>query len=236
MNYKEHFAELKKRVLFSLLFFLAALGVAYLYSSHIYEFLLAPLAKYYQAREIKGNIIYTNLAEAFFTYLKLSFWSAMFLSFPFVMTQVYLFMAPGLYKHEKSILVTYMVLSPILFILGAFTAYYYIFPTAWEFFLSFENHTLDHLSIKLESRISEYLSISMQIIMAFGIAFQLPVFITLLNKIGLIEVATLKSNRRIAIVLIFIIAAVLTPPDVLSQVILAIIMIILYELSILGCI
>jgi sec-independent protein translocase protein TatC len=120
--------------------------------------------------------------------------------------------------------------------MGAFVAYYFIFPEAWKFFLSFENTSLENLPIKLEARISEYLSLSSQIILAFGIAFQLPIAITLLNKIGLISVSWLKKQRRFAIVTIFIVAAVITPPDVLSQLALASIMILLYELSILLCI
>jgi len=232
----DHFNELKKKVLYILLFFLCAFIGSYIFSNEIYRFLLAPLSDYYATEGRKGSIIYTGLTEAFFTYIKVAFMSALFFTIPFIAFQFFSFVSPGLNTGEKRVLVACFLATPLLFLMGAFVAYYFIFPEAWKFFLSFENTSLENLPIKLEARISEYLSLSSQIILAFGIAFQLPIAITLLNKIGLISVSWLKKQRRFAIVTIFIVAAVITPPDVLSQLALASIMILLYELSILLCI
>jgi len=232
----EHFRELKNKVVFVLLFFLAAFLISYIFSEKIYTFLLAPLSEYYISEGKQGSIIYTGLTEAFFTYIKIAFLSALFFTIPFFTLQFFSFVAPGLKKQEKKLLVVCLLATPLLFLLGAFVAYYFIFPSAWKFFLSFESASVGSIPIKLEARISEYLSLSSQIIIAFGMAFQLPVALTLLNKIGLISVDWLRKQRRLSIVIIFIVAAVITPPDVLSQVVLAGIMIFLYEISILLCI
>lgn len=232
----EHFNELKKKISWTLSFFLCAFVGSYIFSGEIYRFLLAPLSDYYLSEGKKGNIIYTGLTEAFFTYIKVSFMSALFFTIPFIAFQIFSFASPGLKKGEKRVLVSCFIAIPLLFLIGAFVAYYFIFPEAWKFFMSFENTYFENLPIKLEARISEYLSLSSQIILAFGIAFQLPIAITLLNKIDLISVEWLKKQRRFGIVIIFIVAAVITPPDVFSQLALASIMILLYELSILLCI
>ncbi|MCH9753803.1 MAG: twin-arginine translocase subunit TatC [Alphaproteobacteria bacterium] len=232
----EHFNELKKRVFYTLSFFLFSFVVSYIFSDDIYRFLLAPLSEYYKSTGKTGSIIYTGLTEAFFTYIKVAFISALFFTIPFIALQIFYFSSPGLKKGEKRVLIACFLATPLLFLTGAFVAYYFIFPEAWKFFLSFENSSLENLPIKLEARISEYLSLSSQIILAFGIAFQLPIAITLCNKIDLISIEWLKEKRRFAIVIIFVVAAVITPPDVVSQLALASIMILLYELSILLCI
>ncbi len=233
----EHFIELKNRFLYIIYFFIATSIISYCYSKEIYYFLLKPLLINYQNTGKQAKIIYTNLTEAFFTYITLSLWTATFFTLPLLLTQIYKFTAPALSKQSKNIVIIYMVLSVILFFLGAYIAYHFIFPSAWGFFLSFENQNINNTgaSIMLEARVSEYLSLSLQIILAFGISFQSPVILMIFEKIGIISVKTLRSKRRIAIVIIFIIAAIITPPDVLSQIILATLMILLYELAIIGC-
>jgi len=236
LTFAEHFCELKNRTLYVLSFFLCAFICSYYFADKIYAFLLSPLANYYASQGKHGSIIYTGLTEAFFTYLRLSFISAVFFTVPIFTMNFFAFIAPALKKEEKKIAVTILIAMPILFLLGAFIAYYFVFPSAWPYFLSFENSSLGDLSIKSETRISEYLTLSTQIILAFGITFQLPIAIALLNKFSLISIKTLRSQRRLAIVIIFIVAAVITPPDIFSQVVLAGIMILLYEFSILLCI
>lgn len=234
----EHFVELKNRFLYIVYFFIITSVVSYCYSKEIYYFLLKPLLNTYQSTGKSAKIIYTNLTEAFFTYITLSLWTATFFTLPLLLTQIYKFAAPALSAQSKNNILLYMLLSVILFFLGTYIAYYFIFPNAWSFFLSFETQNLNDTgaSIMLEARVSEYLSLSLQIILAFGISFQSPIILMIFEKIGIISVETLRSKRRIAIVIIFIIAAIITPPDVLSQIILAVLMILLYELAILGCI
>ena len=238
LTVKEHFAELRTRFLYIVYFFVITSIVSYFYSQEIYYFLLEPLLNHYKDLGRSTKIIYTNLTEAFFTYIKLSLWTATFFTLPFLLTQIYKFSSPALSEPSKKHIIPYMLLSVILFFLGTYIAYYFVFPNAWNFFLSFENHNINNTgsSITLETRVSEYLSLSLQIILAFGIAFQSPIILMIFERTGIITVDTLKSKRRIAIVIIFIIAAIITPPDVISQIVLATLMIFLYELAILGCI
>lgn len=235
-TFQEHFAELRKRLFYVAIVFCLTLALGYFLSEQIYQFLLRPLASYYANEGKEGSIIYTSLAEAFFSYLKLAYYFAVFCTLPFLAIQIYLFASPALKKHEKAIFLPYIVLIPLLFIIGAFIAYHFIFPAAWKFFLSFESQDVGSIPVRLEARISEYLSLSVEIIIAFGLAFQLPIALTILNRFGLISLDGLKKKRRLAIVIIFIVAAIITPPDILSQIILATLMILLYEISILGCI
>jgi sec-independent protein translocase protein TatC len=164
-----------------------------------------------------------------------AFFGAVFFSFPIWATQLWLFIAPGLYRSEKKVITPFLVASPFLFVSGAALAYYFIFPLAWQFFISFETPAeAGTVAIQLEAKVSEYLSLVMHMILAFGIAFQLPVLLTLMAKVGIVSVDGLKRGRRYAIVGMFVVAAVITPPDVISQIGLALPLILLYEISILA--
>ena len=228
-----HLLELRKRLMWSLLAILGGFLVSYTFASQIYEFLVHPLANITQGEH--RRLIFTGLTEAFMTYIKLSLWAGCFLAFPVIASQIWMFVAPGLYKHERRAFMPFLFATPIFFMLGAAMAYYFVFPLAWKFFLGFELPAAPGgLPIQLEARVSEYLSLSMTVIFAFGIAFELPVILVLLTRIGILSSSKLSEFRRYAIVLIFVAAAILTPPDVISQLSLALPLMVLYELSIFG--
>ena len=231
----DHLLELRQRLLYSVVAFAVAFAACYYFSKEIYAFLAQPLADIL-AKQGGGErrMIYTALYEAFFTYLKVAFFGAAFFTFPVWATQLWLFVAPGLYRSEKRAVLPFLVVSPFLFTLGAALAYYFIFPLAWRFFISFETVPgSGGIPIQLEAKVDEYLSLVMHMILAFGIAFQLPVLLTLLCRVGIINVDQLKKGRRYAIVGMFVAAAILTPPDIISQIGLAVPLILLYEISIL---
>ena len=231
----EHLMELRQRLLWSVGAFLIAFALCYYFSTAIYGFLAQPLANVLIGQGgADRRMIFTALYEAFFTYLKVAFFGAIFFSFPIWATQLWLFIAPGLYRSEKRTIMPFLVASPFLFLLGAALAYYFIFPMAWHFFISFETPAgAGTVPIQLEAKVSEYLSLVMHMILAFGIAFQMPVGLVLLCKVGILNVASLRKGRRYAIVGMFVVAAIITPPDVISQVGLAVPLILLYEISIL---
>ena len=234
MPLMDHLKELRQRVLWSVGAFILAFAVCYYFSQQIYAFLAQPLADIL-SRQSGGErrMIFTALYEAFFTYLKVAFFGAVFFSFPIWATQLWLFVAPGLYRSEKRAIAPFLVASPFLFLLGAALAYYFIFPLAWQFFISFETPPgSGGIPVQLEAKVGEYLSLVMHMILAFGIAFQLPVLLTLLVKVGILNVESLRKGRRYAIVGMFVVAAVITPPDIISQIGLALPLILLYELSI----
>jgi sec-independent protein translocase protein TatC len=230
----DHLVELRRRLVYSVLTIVVLFGICYYFSEHIYAFLVKPLADITAEMGGERRMIYTALQEAFFTYVKVAFFAAAFLGFPVIASQIWLFVAPGLYKSEKKAFLPFLVATPILFFLGGAFVYYFVFPVAWKFFLSFETGggETSPLPIQLEAKVGEYLSLVMQLIFAFGLCFQLPVACTLLGRAGIISSEGMKSKRRYAIVLAFIAAAVLTPPDVISQIGLAVPTIILYEISI----
>lgn len=228
-----HLLELRTRMVWSLVAVLIGFVISYYFAPQVYTFLVQPLASVTEGEH--RHLIYTGLTEAFMTYVKLALWTGCFLAFPIVATQIWMFVAPGLYHNERRAFLPFLIATPVFFLLGAAMAYYFVFPMAWKFFLSFEMPgTAGGMPIQLEARVSEYLSLSMTVIFAFGIAFELPVILVLLTRVGLLSSQKLSKFRRYAIVLIFVAAAVLTPPDVISQLSLALPLMVLYELSILG--
>jgi sec-independent protein translocase protein TatC len=231
-TFKEHFIELKKRLLIVFAFFLIAFAFCYAFRDEIYSFFLSPLVDVSERDSRK--IIYTGLAEAFFSYIKLSIFSAFCITIPMICYQIYTFIAPGLLQTEKTLVKLVMYSSPLLFYVGSFFVFYFVMPRAWEFFLSYENNSAG-IPLVLEARISEYLELVMQFTFAFGMAFQLPVIMVILGAMGLIHSNSLQTKRRVAIVIIFIVSAIFTPPDVISQIALAIPLLLLYEVSIILC-
>lgn len=226
-----HLVELRRRLMISMLFFAAATCACYFVAADIYAFLVKPLAHVLEGEN--RRLIYTGLGEAFITYLKLACFAGGFLSFPVIASQLWLFIAPGLYKNEKHVFLPFLVATPALFLTGAAFVYYLVIPVAWKFFAGFESLApTSGLPIQLEARVSEYLSLIMTLIFAFGFCFQMPVLLTLLGRVGIISSTWLAEKRRYMIVAIFIVAAVLTPPDILSQFMLAVPMMALYEISV----
>jgi sec-independent protein translocase protein TatC len=235
MSLVDHLVELRNRLIYSILALIAAFIVCFCFSSEIYSFLAAPLSKVLLEHGANRRMIFTDLTEPFFTQVKVTFFAAACLAFPVVASQLWLFIAPGLYRHEKRAFLPFLIATPVLFLLGASMVYYVVFPLAWRFFISFETQgSYNVLPIQLEAKVSEYLNLSMQLIFAFGLVFQLPVALTLMTRVGLISSAALVRWRRRAIVLVFIAAAILTPPDVISQLSLALPMLVLYEISIIA--
>ena len=228
-----HLIELRKRLINTLLFLAILFVVCYFFSDYIYGFLVEPYANAVQNDSIDRRLIFTALQETFLTYLRVSFFTAFFFTSPFILIQIWKFIAPGLYEHEKHAILPYLIVTPVLFLLGGMLVYYLIMPLAIKFFLSFESlGNVTNLPIQLEAKVNEYLSLIMKLIFAFGLSFQLPVVLSLLARVGLIDSIFLKERRKYVIVIIFATAAILTPPDPITQVGLAIPLLILYELSI----
>ncbi len=228
-----HLVELRKRLLWMFLAMGIGTAICFIFVENIYGFLVEPLANAMSSGGTQ-RLIYTGLTEGFFTYLKVAFFSGAFLTFPILLSQIWMFIAPGLYKGEKKAFLPFLIATPILFFAGGAVVYYGVIPMAWNFFLSFQsNGSETALPIELEARMSEYLDLIMTLIFAFGLCFQLPVLLTLMGKAGLISSQTLKQKRKYAIIGTFGVAAFLTPPDVISQIGLAIPILLLYEVSIL---
>ncbi len=241
MSLMDHLTELRSRLLISIvvfvvLFLLCLVKIGDPSSSiadQVYLFLQKPLADLLSERG--GRMIFTGLHEGFFTQIKVAFFTSISISLPIILMQVWKFVAPGLYKNERNAMLPFMIATPFLFILGAAMVYYMVIPLAWQFFLSFEiNPGQGALPIEVEPRISEYLSLVMRLMFAFGLSFELPVVLLLLVKSGFVTPEGLASKRRYAILTSFVAAAILTPPDVISQVMLATPIIILYEISIIA--
>ena len=229
----EHLVELRSRILKCIIFLFITFIGCYFFADKIYDFLVTPYAEAVKNDNIDRRLIFTALHETFLTYLKLAFFSAFFISCPIILLQIWKFIAPGLYKNEKLALLPFMVATPVLFLLGGMLVYYLIMPLAIEFFLSFEKiATPESLPIQLEAKVNEYLSLITRLIIAFGISFQLPVLLTLLAKVGFVDAEYLRKRRKYIIIIIFSMAAVLTPPDPITQIGLALPLLLLYELSI----
>ena len=232
-GFLSHLVELRKRLINSFICLLFFFLFCYYFSEYIYGFLVDPYAQAVKDGGVGRRLIFTALQETFITYLKVSFFAAFFFTSPFILIQIWKFIAPGLYENEKSAIMPYLVLTPILFILGGALVYYLVMPLAIKFFLSFESSGINtRLPIQLEAKVNEYLSLIMKLIFAFGLSFQLPVILSLLARIGMIDSRFLKKRRKYVIVIIFAAAAILTPPDPITQIGLAIPLLILYELSI----
>ena len=231
----DHLTELRSRLIKSFIFLLIFFIICYIFSENIYSFLVQPYAEAVKDDQLNRRLIFTALQETFLTYLKVAFFAAMFISSPIILTQLWKFVAPGLYKSEKRALLPYLIATPTLFLLGGMLVYYLVMPLAIKFFLSFETSAgVISLPIQLEAKVNEYLSLIMRLIFAFGISFQLPVLLSLLAKVGFVDSDYLKSRRKYVIIIIFIVAAILTPPDPITQIGLGIPLLILYELSILS--
>ena len=232
-SFTGHLVELRTRLLNSLIFIFVIFIVSYIFAEHIYNFLVDPYANAVKNTDGSRRLIFTALHETFITYIKVAFFSAIFLGSPVLLIQIYKFIAPGLYNNEKKAILPYLISTPILFLLGGLLVYYLVMPLAIKFFLSFETlGSNTTLPIQLEAKVNEYLSLIMRLIFAFGISFQLPILLNLLARIGVVNSDYLKTRRRYVIVIIFALAAILTPPDPITQVGLAIPLLLLYELSI----
>ena len=231
MTLIDHITELRKRLLWSFLYILLVFIVCFYFANDLFSFLAKPLVNLMDTENGQG-FIYTALQEAFFTELKIAFFFALFFAFPLIAIQIWKFIAPGLYKNEKKAFLPFLFATPILFFAGGAMVYYFIAPVAWKFFLSYQNMNSSGIPIRLEAKMGEYLALMMRFIFAFGLAFQLPVVITLLAKANLVTYLSLKKFRKYAIVIAFLSAAFLTPPDPFSQISLALPIIFLYEISI----
>ena len=233
VGFISHLTELRQRLINSLIFLALLFICCYFFSEYIYGFLVDPFAQAVKDDNSNRRLIFTALQETFLTYLKVSFFTAFFVTCPYILMQIWKFVAPGLYKHEKKAIMPYLILTPILFFLGGMLVYYLIMPLAIKFFLSFESTGAStNLPIQLEAKVNEYLSLVMKLIFAFGISFQLPVVLSLLARIGVVDSDFLRTRRKYVVVIIFAAAAILTPPDPITQIGLAIPLLILYELSI----
>ena len=224
----DHLIELRRRLLWSFAALAVAFGICLTYARPIFGFLVQPLIAAGQ-----NNLIYTAVFEAFFVEIKVAFFAALMIAFPIIASQLWLFVAPGLYAKEKRAFLPFLLMTPVLFITGAALAYYVAMPWALHFLLSYQGDVGGIQATALPG-LGNYLDFSMRFLFGFGVAFLLPVLLMLLERAGLVTRAQLKRGRRYAWVVAFVVAAVLTPPDVFSQLLLAFPLIILYEVSLLA--
>ncbi|WP_237151809.1 twin-arginine translocase subunit TatC [Oryzibacter oryziterrae] len=230
----EHLKELRSRLLKSILALLVCFLVCFYFANDIFNILVVPFERAAGADQ-HVQLIYTAPQEYFFTQLRLALFGAFFIAFPVIATQIYMFVAPGLYKHERQAFLPYLVATPVLFLCGALLVYFAVMPGILHFFMAMQQAGGNgKAEISLLPKVSEYLSLIETLIFAFGIVFQLPVVLTLVARIGLIDENDLKRWRRYAILLSFVAAAILTPPDPLSQIMLAVPTMLLYEVSIVA--
>ncbi|WP_319526568.1 twin-arginine translocase subunit TatC [uncultured Desulfosarcina sp.] len=221
-----HLEELRKRLITSFIAVGVGFAISYGFKEKLFQILTQPLISVMKQGE---TLIYTGLPEAFFTFLKVSFLAGLMLASPVIIYQFWMFIAPGLYEQEKKLLVPIVLLSTIFFVGGSLFGYFIVFPYGFDFFLGFATET-----IRPMPSMKEYLSFSAKLLLAFGLVFELPLVITFLAKLGIVSVPFLKKNRKYALLLFFVGAAILTPPDVVTQIMMALPLMVLYEISIIG--
>jgi sec-independent protein translocase protein TatC len=223
----EHLLELRRRLIYALASFGACFVVCFAFSTPIFNFLARPL------HATTNHLIYTALPEYFFTQIKIGAFGGLCLGFPMIAAQIWMFVAPGLYKHEKRAFLPFLMWTPVLFVMGAAFVYYLMLPNLVGFFGAYQTAaTATTMGIELQAKVSDYLDMVMTLIVAFGLTFQLPVLLSLLGKVGIVTSEGLKSMRRFAIVGLFAVAAIFTPPDAVSMLCLAVPLVLLYEISI----
>jgi sec-independent protein translocase protein TatC len=228
----DHLIELRRRLIYSVLALAAGFAICFYFAQPIYGFLTEPLAKALIGRP-NNHLIYTAIYETFFTYAKVGLFGGLCLAFPVIAAQIWLFVAPGLYRHERNAFLPFIIASPILFIAGGAFVFYVMLPFAVKFFLGYQTQsTGTTLGIEAQLKVSDWLDFVMTLMVAFGLTFQMPVLLALLGRVGIVTVAMLRKFRRYAIVAIFAVAAIFTPPDLFSMVSLAIPLVLLYEVSI----
>lgn len=227
----EHIKELRSRIIKSMIFFIFAFIFCYCFKREIYNIITYPLLKTLTESKLSTTIIYTKITEAFTSTLSLTFSSAFFLSIPYIGIQLWLYIMPGLYKKERKLFLPYLLITPILFITGVIFCYFLILPIAYKFLISFGNNNAQ-IPLILQTKITEYIDLTITLLKAFGISFLFPIFLILLIKFNIVSRQTLITKRKYAIIIIFIISAILTPPDVISQILLAIPLLLMYETSI----
>ncbi len=224
MPFLEHLEELRKRIVICLISIGVGFVIAYAFSKKLFHFLMLPLLKVMPPGE---KLIFTNLPEAFFAYLKVAFLAGFLLAIPMVFYQLWKFISPGLYSHERKYIIPFVLSSSLFFVGGALFGYFVVFPFGFKFFLSFASDTMKALP-----SVKQYLSLSTRLLLAFGVIFELPIIILFLSKLGIVNHVMLRKGRKYALLLSFILAAILTPPDVITQILMALPLIVLYEISI----
>ncbi|MDZ7831375.1 MAG: twin-arginine translocase subunit TatC [Desulfobacterales bacterium] len=226
LPFTSHLEELRSRLIRCAIAIAVGFAIAYLFKEKLFEILTRPLIR---VMEQGDTLIFTGIPEAFFTYLKVSLLAGILLAMPVIMYEFWMFIAPGLYKNERRLMLPIVLISSIFFVGGALFGYFIVFPYGFKFLLGFATETLRPLP-----SMKEYLSFSAKLLLAFGFVFELPLVITFMARLGLVSVPFLKRNRKYALLLFFVGSALLTPPDVVTQIMMSVPLMILYEISIIG--